>query len=225
MQTFRVLSRALMVLVVCVVVRQQVVAQVPSVSLSINGGIALPMGDFASTTSNQAGGAAAGWGAGINVDIEVIPMLTVVGSFSYVSNGIQDELIEGQTGGSYSGDIGSWTTMWPLAGLKYSIGVGPVATIYFVGQGGLVLGSSPEADFTSGGTQYNYKSFSSSAFAYSLGAGVKFAGKFFAEVRLLSAQPEYDLELRASGNGFTTTFTGMYDQPTSLVQINAGISL
>ncbi|HEY5614859.1 MAG TPA: hypothetical protein VIL52_02475 [Bacteroidota bacterium] len=225
MRMHRVLIAMVVCMVVCAVVSPRATAQIPSVSLSITGGLAMPMGDFASTSSTQSGGATTGFSAGLNLDISLVPMLTVVGSFSYVSNGISDEYVESLTGGSYSGDVGSWTTIWPMVGIKYSAGLGPVATIYFTGQGGLVLGSSPDADVTSGGFQYSYKSFSSSAFAYGFGAGVKIGGKFFVEIKLLGAQPEYDLEATASGPGFTSTFTGKYDQPTSIIQLNAGISL
>ncbi|MCI0707184.1 MAG: outer membrane beta-barrel protein [Ignavibacteriae bacterium] len=211
MQTFRVLSRIAVVLVVCAVVGGQASAQLPSVSLSLTGGLALPMGDFGSTENNiESGFASTGWNAGANVDISVIPMFTVVASFTYASNSVSEDIMGGA---QYSGDLGSWTTMWPMVGLKYSLGVGPIATIYFTGQGGVALGNTPEVDITVNGTPIKAESISGSGFAFGLGAGVQLAGKFVVEVRLLSANPEYE------SNGQTMK------QSTSIVQLNAGISL
>ena len=109
-----------------------------------------------------------------------------------------------------------------MAGVKYSVGVGPIVGIFLTGQGGLLLGRSPEVDVRSGGFRYTSKSSSASSFAYALSGGVIVADKFTVELRLLSGQPEYDFVFTASGSGFSSTFTGKSDQPTSIIQLNAG---
>ncbi|MGH2566915.1 MAG: outer membrane beta-barrel protein [Bacteroidota bacterium] len=198
---------------------------VPKVAFGVTGGLAIPTGDFASTSSAEAGGATTGFGLGANVTIPVVPTLSVVGSFSFVSNGVSEELVKSLSGtSSYSGDVGSWTTLWPMAGLRYSTGVGPVVGIFLTAQGGLLLGTTPEVDVTSGGTRYRSKSFSSSAFAYGFGGGIMIADRFTVELRLLGGQPEYDFEFQASGSGFSSTFSGKTDQPTAIIQLNAGVT-
>lgn len=225
MNANRILSGYIILVLLMVTVSPLSQAQVPSVKFGIHGGLALPTGDFASTSSAQAGGATMGFSAGANVDISLIPTLSVIGSFSYVSNPLDEELVKDLSGtSSYEGEIGSWTTLWPMAGIKYSVGVGPLVGIFLTGQGGLLMGTSPEVDVTSGGNRYRSKSFSATSFAYALSGGVYLMNKFTIELRILSGQPEYDFEFTASGNGFTSTFTGKTDQPSSIIQLNAGIS-
>lgn len=224
MNTFRIPLGIVLLMLVLAPLSPRSVAQIPSVRFGLTGGLALPTGDFASTSSVQAGGATAGFSAGANLIFSLIPTLSVVGSFSFVSNGVDEEMVKNLTGtSSYDGDVGSWTTLWPMAGIRYSTGVGPVVGVFLTAQGGLLLGSSPEVDVTSGGNRYTSKSTSASSFAYGFSGGVMIANKFTVELRVLSGQPEYDFEFQASGSGFTSTFTGKSDQPTSIIQLNAGI--
>jgi len=224
MTIIRLLSKTILLVLMAVLVSFRAEAQVPSVKFGVTGGLALPTGDFASTSSAQAGGATAGFSAGANLIFSLVPTLSVVGSFSFASNGVDEEMVKNLTGtSSYDGDVGSWTTLWPMAGIRYSTGVGPVVGVFLTAQGGLLLGSSPEVDVTSGGNRYTSKSTSASSFAYGFSGGVMIANKFTVELRVLSGQPEYDFEFQASGSGFTSTFTGTSDQPTSIIQLNAGI--
>jgi hypothetical protein len=223
MNKIRLLSTAILVVLMVVLMSFRAEAQVPSVNFGVTGGLALPSGDFASTSSPQSGGATAGFSAGANLHISLIPTLSLIGSFTFASNGVDEELVNSIAGtSSFSGDLGSWTTLWPMAGIRYSVGVGPIVGIFLTGQGGLLLGSTPEVDITSGGFRYTSKSSSASSFAYALSGGVIVADKFTVELRLLSGQPEYDIEFQASGPGFSSTITGTSDQPTSIIQLNAG---
>ncbi|HEY4612490.1 MAG TPA: outer membrane beta-barrel protein [Bacteroidota bacterium] len=224
MKMHRVLVATVICLIVCAAVSPRASAQLPSASFGITGGLAIPTGDFASTSSTQSGAAVTGFGIGANISISIIPSLSFVGNFTYISNGINEDYIKDQTGGqSYTGDVGSWTTLWPMVGVKYSAGVGPIVGIFLTAQGGLLLGTSPEVDITSQGVRGTFKSFSSSAFAYGFGGGVIIADKFTIELRILGGQPEYDSEYTFSGSNFTSTTTSKYDQPTGIIQLNAGI--
>ena len=139
-------------------------------------------------------------------------------------NSLNEQLVEDLAGvNSVSGDMGSWTTIWPMTGLRYTTWVAPGVSIYATGQVGVLLGSTPEVSVSSGGFSYSSKSFSSSAVAYGFGAGVLVANRFAAGIRYLTGQPEYEFEFRASGPGFTSTTTGKIDQPTSVFQITVGV--
>lgn len=210
MSTFRVLSRVAVLLVVCVVIGQQATAQVPSVGFGVFGGAAMPNGDFASTTAENGGAAKTGFTAGVNVDVSIIPMISFVGSFSYVSNSVNDEVIT-NFAGSYTGEIGSWSTMWPMVGVKYSAGLGPVAGIFFSAQGGLLIGNSPDIDVVVFGTPFKQASVTASSFAYGLSGGVMLLDKFIVEVKWLNGEPEYDY----SGE--------KQKQPTSVILVTAGV--
>jgi hypothetical protein len=194
------------------------------INVQVFGGLSLPTGDFASTSSVEAGGAKTGFVVGGELGVNLVAGLAWWNTVAVSFNSLNDELVKDLAGvSSVSGDIGSWTTVWPMTGLRYTTWVAPGVTIYATGQVGILFGSTPEVSVNSGGFRYSSKSFSSSAFAYGFGAGVLIANRFTAGVPYMTGQPEYDVEYLASAPGFTSTTTGKIDQPTSIFQLTVGI--
>lgn len=193
-------------------------------NVQLFGGLAIPTGDFASTSSSDAGGAKTGFVVGGELGLNFVAGLAWWNTVAVSFNSLNEELVEDLAGTtSVSGDMGSWTTIWPMTGLKYTTWVAPAVSIYATGQFGLLLGSTPEVSVSSGVFRYSAKSFSSSAFAYGFGAGVLVANRFTAGVRYLTGQPEYDIEFRVTAPGYTSTTTGKTDQPTSIFQLTVGV--
>lgn len=194
------------------------------INVGVFGGLAIPTGDFASTSSVEAGGAKTGFVVGGELGLNLVAGLAWWNTVGVSFNSLNEELVEDLAGvTSVSGDIGSWTTIWPMTGLRYTTWVAPGFSIYVTGQAGLLLGSTPEVSASSGLFSYTSKSFSSSAFAYGFGAGVMVADRFTAGVRYMTGQPEYDIEVRVTAPGYTSTTTGKVDQPTSIFQLTVGV--
>jgi hypothetical protein len=194
------------------------------INVQVFGGLAIPTGDFASTSSVEAGGAQTGFVVGGELGLNFVGGLAWWNTVAVSFNSLNEELVEDLAGlTSVSGDFGSWTTIWPMTGLKYTSWVAPGVAIYATGQIGLLVGSTPEVSVSSSGFNYSSKSFSSSSFAYGFGAGLLVADRFTAGLRYLTGQPEYDIEFRVSGPGFTSTTTGKTDQPTSIIQLTVGV--
>lgn len=197
-------------------------------SFQIGGGLSLPVGDFGSTSSANAGGAKTGFT--FNADLGRV----LGGGFAwwtsliYSRNSLNDEFVQTLTGtSSFSGDLGSWTTIWPMTGVRYFGTTSPTIGIYGIGQIGLLLGSTPEVSVTSGGSRVTSKSKSSSALAFGFGGGLIIKNRFNVGIRYITAQPQYDLQqtVTISLPGFqsTQTITGKADAPTSLFQLVVGI--
>lgn len=194
------------------------------INVQVFGGLSLPTGDFASTSSVEAGGAKTGFVVGGELGVNFVAGLAWWNTVAVSFSSLNDELVKNLAGlTSVSGDIGSWTTVWPMTGLRYTTWVAPGVTIYATGQVGILIGSSPEVSVSSGVFRYSAKSFSSSAFAYGFGAGVLIANRFTAGVRYMTGQPEYDVEYQVSAPGFTSTTTGKTGQPTSIFQLTVGV--
>ncbi|HXG37761.1 MAG TPA: hypothetical protein VNL36_03215 [Bacteroidota bacterium] len=224
----RTITRFILVIsVFAVSVNAQIV---PKVSVGFFGGLAFPTGDFGSTSSVGAGGASTGFAFGGEVGIPLPGGLSVLGSTTLAFNSLSEKYFQDASGSSssVSGDLGSWTTIWPMAGIRYSGSFTPAAGYYLQGQVGLLFGSTPEVNASQGGYRYTAKSASSSALAYGFGVGVVFARVVNVSLRYSGGQPtyEYTVTETISQPGFTstTTYNTKNDHPATMFQLLVGVT-
>jgi len=204
---------------------------IPKVSVGFFGGLAIPTGDFGSTSSAGAGGASTGFAFGGEVGFPLPGGLSVVGTTTLAFNSLSEKYFQDASGSSssVSGDLGSWTTIWPMVGMRYTGSFTPAASYYLQGQLGLLFGSSPEVNASQSGYRYTAASASGTAFGYSFGAGVIFAKIMTVSVRYSGGQPTYEYQVMESftspGFSSTTTYNVKNDHPAAIFQLLVGISL
>lgn len=228
----KTITRFFLIILVLTASAASVDAQVaPKVSVGFFGGLAFPTGDFGSTSSVSAGGASTGFAFGGEIGIPLPRGLSVLGTATLAFNSLSEKYFQDASGSSapISGDLGSWTTIWPMAGIRYSGSFTPAAGYYLQGQVGLLFGSTPEVNASQGGYRYTAKSASSSAFAYGFGVGVVFARIVNVGLRYSGGQPTYEYQVTEtfSQPGFTstTTYNAKNDHPATMFQLLVGITL
>lgn len=202
----------------------------PPVRFGFFGGLAFPVGDFGSTSSSQAGGAKTGFAFGGELGIPISESLAILTSATFAFNALSEEYIKSASGSSssISGTLGSWTTIWPMAGLRFTTSVSPLVGFYAQGQIGLLAGSTPEVNASQSGYKYSAASASSSSFAYGFGVGLMFGKTVSTGLRYSGGQPTYEYKVTAtrSGPGFTstTTYNAKSDFPAALFQLVVGLT-
>lgn len=229
----RAFSLFVMIVLISVVSIGSVTAQTmgPGVSFGFFGGLAFPTGDFGSTSSIQAGGASSGFTLGGELGIPLPGGLSVLGSVAIAFNSLSEEYVKESSGSTsaISGDLGSWTTIWPMVGVRYTGTLAPTFNFYAQGQLGLLMGSTPEVNATQSGYRFSANSASGSSIGYGFGVGVIFAKIVNVGFRYSSGQPTYEYTITEfiSGPGFTstTTYNVKTDHPTSIIQLLIGVTL
>lgn len=203
------------------------------VNIGFFGGLAVPVSDFAAKDyyNIKAGGANLGFSLGADLGVPIGPQLSWWSSAMLSFNGLSEDYVKsGFTGsGSISGNLGSWTTIWPVTGLRYTTPVSPTFTLALLGQMGLVFGTSPDVNASQGSSRITSPSASASAFAYGLGAGLIFGERVNVTARYFTGQPSYKVKITTveSGPGFTSTYEteGTFDIPASIFQLLVGVIL
>ncbi|MBI3005076.1 MAG: hypothetical protein HYY49_06620 [Ignavibacteriales bacterium] len=197
------------------------------------GGLAIPVSDFAAKDyyNVKAGGANLGFAFGAELGVPIAPVLSWWSSAMFSFNGLSEDYIKSAFGnsGSVSGNLGTWTTIWPVTGLRFTTVVSPTISLSLSGQVGIVFGTSPDVNATQGGSSTTSPSVSASAFAYGLGAGLIFGERVNVTARYFTGQPSYKLKITTveSGPGFTSTYEteGTFDIPASIFQLLVGVIL
>lgn len=204
----------------------------PKLNFGLFGGLAIPVSDFAAKDyyNLKAGGANLGFTFCAELGVPIAPMLSWWSSAMFAFNGLSEDFIKSGLGssGSVSGNLGSWTTVWPVTGLKYTAVVSPTVSLSLLGQLGIVFGTSPDVNATQGGSRITSPSASASAFAYGLGAGLAFGERVNVAARYFTGQPSYKVKITTveSGPGFTSTYETetTLDIPASIFQLIVGVT-
>lgn len=180
-----------MAMMFCIVVVALVLIQSPAkAQFGIYGGIALPIGDFASTDAKEASGnAALGFGGGIeyNVAFPAVPIGWLT-SLSVTYNDLDTKNLKSQ---DVSLDYTPWLAGWLMTGVRVRV---PAFPLFAQLQIGAVIAKAPEFTYKEGTTKYTYKADPVAAFGFSAGVGGGF-GPVRITARYLSGTPEFDYKL------------------------------
>lgn len=190
---------------------------------TLQGGVAIPLGEFASTTGNAGGAASTGFSFGgeLKVPIGRSAFWLLSGTFSF--NSMDESAIRSSLGlpSSVSVDAGNWISITPLTGVGVIIPVSETLGLQLSGRLGLLIGTSPELNLSDGSTSISQSSASATAFAYGFAAGILTASNFSIVAQFQSGKPKYTAT--ASGGGSSSS--GDFEQSMSLVQVAVGIGL
>ncbi|HLF19403.1 MAG TPA: outer membrane beta-barrel protein [Bacteroidota bacterium] len=201
----------------------------PPLRFGIFAGLGFPTGDFGSTSSTQAGGASTGFSFGGEFGIPLSDAVAVWTSATFAFNSLSEDFITSSSGSSspVSGTLGTWTTIWPMTGIRYTAPISPALNFYAQGQLGLLLGSSPDVSASQSGYKYVAPSASATSFAYGFGAGLTIGKTVNVGLRYSGSQPtyEYKVTVTQSSPGFTSTYNydAKSDFPTALFQLVIGL--
>ena len=205
--------------------------------VSIFGGVALPVGEFADETN---GGAKTGYTAGIQIVGGGQVGFLINASYSSNPTNI------GQTFASYFGsgvnaESGNWSSILALAGAKFGTNNASGANFFFAPLIGVNVGMSPKVTFSITSTQYQslsyypyyqyvtvtsqgeMKSATGTALAYGAMAELNVGG-FVLGARYIASKPKYKVETSYStGSSFSSSSTDA-EQNTAIIQIYAGLT-
>jgi len=201
------------------------------IDFGINVGLALPNGDFGSTNANSdnSGGAATGFSVGADVGVPVAKGLSWWTSFYFVSNALSEDYVKSATGetSAITGELSSWTTIWPMTGIRYAAAVSDQIDLFGGAQVGMLFGTTPEPSATQGPVRFSAESASSSAVAFSFTGGLILNDRFTGSIRYMTGQPTYKYKVTTvySVPGFTSTtyWNREVDHPASLLQFVVGV--
>ncbi len=202
------------------------------IRFSLFGGIALPQGDFGSTTNAKneykAGFANTGFCAMIEGSKNLNESVMWVSSLSLALNSMDESAIQSPYGKDYKVTAGSYLTSWAMTGIGFETAISSTINIYGVGQIGLLLSSFPEV-------KVSYLSYidettttkMGTSFAYGFGAGV-IINKFNIGLRYYSGKPEYEQSTstvhRSDMGTSTRASTKKVQMPTTVLQLMVGIN-
>jgi len=233
MKKFLVFSSVAALVLVSAAQSQPVEAQPPGtpVTFGVFGGFAFPVGDFSSNERGQSsGGASRGYAFGAEVGVPLQGGFSVLGSATLAFNPLSEDYIREYMGlPRWSGDLGTWTTIWPMVGVRYSGSKAHTEEGFYAQvQIGYLLESSPELDVSYSGTRYTAESTSGGAFAYGFGVGATFARIVNVGLRFVISEPMYvwNVEETQSGPGFWVRRGFYYEDyhPTTIIQILVGVT-
>jgi len=197
-------------------------------SITLFGGMALPVGDFGESNVNapDAGFAKSGFVAGIEWNSSGQTIQAVLGTVVSFNGSDFGAVIAGV--GSVSPTVtvnvesGSWTGIWPMFGVRVTGAISPTVRIHGEGLLGALIGLSPEITVAARSTTGQSASVTidratGAAVAFGGGIGITIS-HFDLSVRYYAGSPEYEFK----SNGQTL---GKGKQPSSLVFVTVGISL
>lgn len=187
------------------------------------GGLALPVGDFGSTTS---GAAKLGFTAGAEYELRLGKYVGWITQFSFCYNPLDEQAMR-TTLGLNSSSINLTSTPWltysPMTGVKLTGPVSPAFSLFCIGAVGAAFGTSPEINISGPGGAIRQDAASATAFAYSFCAGFVIEEVFRLDVKYISGTPKYDLIIHGAAGGQVVSGMGQYEQATSLILIEAGV--
>ncbi|MFZ1977136.1 MAG: hypothetical protein WAV76_04205 [Bacteroidota bacterium] len=193
---------------------------------SIFGGAAFPLGDFSSTTANDAGFAHTGLCAMVEADKNISEDVYWASSIALAVNPMDQSSLENYTGVQggnflkYNGSnvsTGSYLTAWLMTGVGFELPVSSAVKIYSVEQIGLLISKIPPITGYYVGSSVTETATTGAAFAVGLGAGV-IMHDINLSLRYYTGEPFY-----------TSTETTVYgswniraDMPVTLLQFMIG---
>lgn len=192
-------------------------------SFFLGGGIAVPIGEFASTTSNSGGAAKAGFSLAGDLRIPLGGQAFALLAGTFSSNPLDVDALRDALGSpsDLSISAGNWLSIAPFAGLGIIIPVSEGTGFLLSGKLGVLFGTSPEIRLSSGGASATQGSASASAVAYGFSAGIMTSQKFSICVQLQSGQPKYSVTASGSGGSLSSEL----EQSMSILQIIVGLQL
>ncbi len=215
-----------------------------SPSFSIFGGASFPMGDFASTSSDNSGAAKTGFAGG--VQFVTGGQVGLLVSALYASNSIDVSNMSSTAGANIS-NSGSWQSMMVLLGLKIGTANASGANFFVAPLIGVNFGKSPEIDIsvTEDETSFYYngdyyygnipvsgvitmQSASATTFAYGGMMEIEF-GHVTLGARYIACKPHFDVSISGTltgsgtmydyyGNGINITYTAPVNISSSMDQ-------
>lgn len=189
-------------------------------SASLDGGLALPVGDFADDAGEEAGLATLGFalGSDLAMRIDAVPGLAWLSTIRGVTFGVDEDFI-GDFGTGVDINLGRYWGALAMTGLRYQLG-GGYPRVHFAGQMVAGVMKAPGAEFSGMGQTAEVVANWMPAKGYSLGVGAFLGDRFQVDVRY-EALINTELELEFRDGGTTETFEG--EQPMAWVRITAGI--
>lgn len=183
----------------------------------LNVGVAVPTGEFASTSPPSGGAAKPGLMFGGDAEYRFDQNASFLASISVALNSV-----DMNTNGT-GAEIDPWTTVWPMIGIRFYPQMRSSVEPYMQGKLGILFGSYPGINASSGSTSFSEPSVGASSVAFSFGAGMVFVRKVNIAVSYLYGSPEYELRAVWMENGSSVIQTGKISQSTGIVQVSAGV--
>ncbi len=187
---------------------------------SLHGGVALPQGDFSSTTSGlTAGYAKTGFVGMLESTKKLNGSVNLVSSVSMAFNSMDASALESQVS-PFTVTSGNYVTTWAMTGIGFEIPTSPGTNIYAIGQLGVLFSSFPDITLSYGSSSVTQTAALATAFAYGFGAGINI-NSLDIGLRYYTGEPEY--EQKASAGGITNT--AKVKLPASVLQLTIGFFL
>jgi len=182
-------------------------------------GLSLPLGDFASTSSQYAGFAKTGYSLGMDYTRTISNAFVWPTSVMFSMNPTNEEELYRQLGSppGLTLTVSPTYTLWPLTGPGFQVSQ-PGVSFQGAVQVGLLIGRCPGIKMTYAGSLSEQPSAGATSFAYSLVSNLRLQ-RIQLSGRFLSGRPKYNVT--ATGGGASAS--GSFEQPTSVFLILAGI--
>ncbi len=191
------------------------------------GSLSMPVGEFSSTTSAQAGFAKPGFGVAGEFDAEVIRgfemgVMALLSLHELDAAEIQRQIRRTYSDGSVQS--GMWLLVHMMGGAGFSLPASSEVMLYGKMYVGAIVATFPEVRIYVGGVQAKQASSSATALSYGFGCGMMITKKIDAGVRYLTAEPEYQLNVVAGqiSSNQTVTQTATYKQPIGILHFSVG---
>lgn len=191
--------------------------------LKVFGGMSIPVGDFASTSSPKAGFSKPGISVGAEFYSEVIRHLEAGLGGAFNLNTLDQAELERHAQASTPGssvDIGSWELFWLMGGVGFRLPVSRMINCYGRGNAGLLVGRFPEGTLVAANVQTYHSSATSTAAALGVSFGVLVDRTYDIGFCYFSGEPEYEVTLTSGSNSQNARL----DQPTTNIQLTLGYS-
>jgi hypothetical protein len=196
---------------------------------SVFGGAAFPLGDFSSTTANDAGFANTKYCAMIEADKNISEDVYWASSISFAVNGFDKNSLQSSLGNYLAVLIGNnmgfesnvwsghYTTTWIMTGFGFEVPFSPTIKIYSVEQIGLLISTFPDISFVNYNTTGTLTTTTGTAFATELGVGV-IIHNINLGLRYYTGEPYYKQTLAFAGS----TENVREDFPVTILQFIIG---
>lgn len=163
----------------------------------VYGGASVPVGNFGSTTEDNAAYAISGYAFGADLMMVSDKNLAVVGSINYSRNPINGAAMLSTNGWppDYGMDDRSYSSTYMLLGARWNIPVpGPVRP-FIMGQGGIAFDVHPGYVLSDKVESFVYSSSTTSSLALSLSAGARVFDSYDLSVRFQQSDPEFESDV------------------------------